>query len=486
MLSVLGVLVFLALFIVQLVDPAGGHLRKTYIVSALTPCSDHEEGCQKFSLDYADKKWPTDFNNTFDKLMQDNSVCPCLVLSSRTRKYVMNDFPCADFVPLCNNSVQFEEKWDVFAANATCFPTPYNATGKASKIDVPGFYSLSWNFTLNKTMVQAVGTAFCDHTKRVTIFQVNQVYAMLLPALQWRKAVVESLRNELSRHFDLALSPMVAAEASPAEVTYAKAYLEWLSYRIYAYALTEPSGLDGAPEFDGTPLPEGQGIVLAKPLNHPLVIPLWFHQRVRALCGDDSQCVQDKEMQGVMNSSVWQFDFYEFATKDCSPVQCSRVKIRRWYIWVSDIAALAGGLSHTVFFVLPVIWAIVMAMLWCHSTQPGGRTSNAPDIQARRPLPHQLCIICFGAWSLSCRQHSVRQHCFPVCGNTGLMIVTYCRYTLCALLVSDAAIFRVQSRMRLTRGFCYAPICLFLERKLHTCWIYFLTSKQYNLCRSGS
>ena len=457
MLYVLGIAIFLALFIVQLVDPAGGHLRKTYIATALTPCSVHPEGCQKFNLDYADKKWPTNFNHTFDKLMQEFSVCPCLLLLSGLRKYVMNDFPCTDFVPLCNNSVQLGKKWDFFAANATCFPTPYNAAGNVdtSTIDVPGFHSLTWNFTLNETMVQAVGTAFCDHTRRMTYFQVHQVYAMLLPALQWRRAVVESLRNELSRHFDLALSPMLAAEASPAEVTYAKAYLEWLSYRIYAYALDEPSGLVGAPEFDGTPLPQGQGIVLAKPLNHPLVIPLWFHQRVRTLCGDNSQCASDEQLQGVMNSSVWQFDFYDFATSSCSPVQCTQVRTRLWYIWVSDIAALAGGISTTVFSGLPVIWAIVMAVVWCKwcdfNTQPGAGegssvplhdrgASHAPGSQARPAFPDLLRMSCMRAWSLICRQHNVQEHCFPVCGISSSTQSKWCRIS-CALLVSGAISF---------------------------------------------
>ena len=251
MLCVLGMAVFLALFLVQLISPAGGHLRTTYIATATTPCSGSTLGCvgvpgyNSGGHTYDDVPWKTDFYSWENLTLQDHSLCPCLELSSGYRKYVMNDFPCADFVPLCNNSVQFRGKWDFFAANATCFPTPHNSAGGLDKLQVPGFHSLTWNFTLNDTVVQAAGTAFCEHTKRMTMFQVHQVYAMLVPAWQWHLAVVESLKNELSRPIDLALSPVLAAEASPAEVTYAKAYLEWLSYRIYGYALNETSGLGG-------------------------------------------------------------------------------------------------------------------------------------------------------------------------------------------------------------------------------------------------
>lgn len=213
-LCALGVAAFLYLFIVQLRNPAGGHLQKTYIATSRTPCTDSKRGCLDLPIpnngSYTyDKKtgWEKFFQRWNNLTLEDHSVCPCLMLTSGTRKYVMTNFPCADYVRLCNDTVQIPETWDFFANDTSCFPMPDNAAGKINTavVDVPGFHSLKWNFTLDKTLVERAGTAFCAHTERLTMFQVHQVYAMLVPAWQWHLAVVESLRTELSRHIDLAL-----------------------------------------------------------------------------------------------------------------------------------------------------------------------------------------------------------------------------------------------------------------------------------------
>lgn len=220
--------------------------------------------------------------------------------------------------------------------------------------------------------------------------------------------------------------------STPEEVTYTKAYLEWLSYRIYGYALNETSRL-GAPQ-------QQQGIILKHPMNHPLVMPLKFHQRIRERCGEDTSCGYVEALDGSVDS-MWQFDFYEFATFSCSPVQCTYVDDRGWHLWVSDLAALAGGLSHTAFSSLPVIWAIVMYIGWrkrdnC-DTEPdaGGETlkqahteSHAPGSQAWGPPPHLLRILCFAAWKF------ILVALLPCLWHTG-----YQRRTVRASLGSGAA-----------------------------------------------
>lgn len=403
----LGIAVFLSLFIVQLRTSSVGCF--THITITRTPCSSDGSNLQCQLSDYRaepyyydNPRWTYYFYKWEDLTRQDLSLCPCLGQSKSSQWYAVNDFPCTDFVNLCNSSLHFNGSWDFYDTNADCFPTPHNAAGglNVSEVDVPGFQSFTWNFHLNDTLVQDAGNAFCNRTKQMTMFQMREVFPTLLPAWQWHQAVVESFRDELSRHVDFALSSVLAAKASSAEVTYAQAYLEWLSYRIYGYALNETSGLGG---------PEHQGIRLKHPLNHPLIIPHSCFQRIRSRCGHSASCNYDKALVGGIDS-IWQYDLFFHATYHCSPVRCIQEKWKTWYLFVSEVVALAGGLLQIVLSGLPIIWGIVMAIVWrkwCNADiQPvagggasvpvqNGGASHSQGSQARWPLSTSAVVFCY-------------------------------------------------------------------------------------------
>ena len=178
-------------------------------------------------------------------------------------------------------------------------------------------------------------------------------------------------------------------------------------------------------------------------------------------------CDYNETLDGDVDS-MWQFDLYDFATFSCSPVQCTHVKIRQGYLWVSDLAALAGGLSHIVFSGLPVIWALVMGMVWCKwcdfNIQPAagggapvpaciGGASRALGSQARQPLSTSAMDVLL--WSMALR--FLTTALLPCLWHTGLDDTHFLEMHFVCLAHFGAIILQ-GAVTQYRAGFCHTPI----------------------------
>ena len=349
--------IFTFLFAYQTRSPDSQYLQRSYIKVENTPCSDYTDRCvvnpaggnDNAGALFTDPRWQARYQSWEKITSRPASVCPCTVISSAARKFVFKAQKlCTRFTRLCSGDEwpystprtnQSSLTWDPNSSDGKCFVTPSSPVAGAAQL----FETLQLNDTFRKE-VERAGTVFCTYGQELSVFSLGRIIPVLGAPYVWHEAALQALSEKMSQ-FALHVREPFMESHSAVEMSYVQEYLDWLAYRVIAYAAKEGEGLGG---------PKQQGINTDH-LQEASLLP--FESQI---CHGNNSC--EARYPNVTDHTLfWKYDFWVYAIRDCIPIQCSRLVDKNWKDKITALAVLAGGLMNTIFStLLPLIWSIII------------------------------------------------------------------------------------------------------------------------------
>ena len=403
--STAAVILFLALFITQLINQHGP-IKKSYAstTSVSTPCSAHTNVCPPLEtiyspadvplgtsfLAYNDSRWPT-YYSEWDGLC--DKQCNCSNTVHYSRWYAFDtDFPCTDFVGLCvkNASMTSQAFADaVLSPVATCFPEPVSNMSGAGMLLVTQGNKVNtlqdFNITdATRDMVKVAGNKFCMLLKNMPVIEAPTLLPVLMSKEVLHMNAVKALSSNLNVLTTTALFAALTAEAKDADSAYIRQYLNWHSSRVVNQAFSEVQVGDKSPWRKSSAYTSSayKGVPVK-----PLLLPL----KVQKACLDMGNC----NITIFLNSTphlVWHFDMFDWASYTCRPTECIIAVPGTKFDILANVMSLFGSLLNAVIFAgLPFVWALIGWMFF------GGFESNpqppaAAEGQVRPTHPGCLSI----------------------------------------------------------------------------------------------